>query len=179
MTQGSYGRADKEDTHNSIQCNVNHEIVTYFVYLQMSVHFTICGTCSQTAHDCNKVFGFNLPLSLLVIKRETFFELCIRTRKVQYKPIIFILVKEQFSSFYYIHGSWSTNTLLRCTAYHQSEFVIRILPEKSFKNSLVENMYCELIKNKCRIEKRMSISPCLHTYQVFRERVTLWITCRN
>lgn len=49
--------------------------------LQMSVHFAIRWTCTKATHDCNKVFGINLPLSLLVIKGETFFELYMGMRK--------------------------------------------------------------------------------------------------
>lgn len=54
----------------------------------MSVHFAICGTCTEATHDCNKVFGINLPLSLLVIKGETFFELCIRIRNISINCVL-------------------------------------------------------------------------------------------
>ncbi len=163
-------------------------LFTYFVDLQMSVHFTIRGDLLQTAHDCNKVFGFNLPLSLLVIKRETFFELCIRTRKVQYKPIPHIFLMLMYCHFYlvkeqlvYLLYSWIVKHKHITSVYSLPSIWVcdKNFAWKVFRNSLVENMYCELIKNKCRIEKRMSISPCLHTFQVFRKRVTLWITCRN
>ena len=41
----------------------------------MSVDLTEGGTRPQTAHNCDQVLGFNLPLALLVVQGETFLEL--------------------------------------------------------------------------------------------------------